>query len=167
MDGVNSLAESLPGLARVLDDISKIHPYVAIAVGAFKVVIELEVKRRDNDKKVDLLFLEMKNMMSALLQLQNVRPNHIGRDGVTIGTRLENLLKLTADDIKQCANACDTYMKKRLLVKVLNSGAWDETLKEYVRTFADRKTAFVFAVSIHTGMAVDNANDKLDQLMTR
>ena len=40
----------------------------AVAVGAFKVVIELEVKRRDNDKKVNLLFLEMKNMMSALLQ---------------------------------------------------------------------------------------------------
>ena len=39
-----------------------------VAVGAFKVIIELEVKRRDNDKKVNLLFLEMKNMMSVLLQ---------------------------------------------------------------------------------------------------
>ena len=39
-----------------------------MAVGAFKVVIELEVKRRDNDRKVNLLFFEMKNMMSALLQ---------------------------------------------------------------------------------------------------
>ena len=40
----------------------------SVAVGVFKVVIELEVKRRDNDKKVNLLFLEMKKMMSALLQ---------------------------------------------------------------------------------------------------
>ena len=39
-----------------------------VAVSAFKIVIELELKRRDNDKKVKLLFLEMKNMMSALLQ---------------------------------------------------------------------------------------------------
>ena len=39
-----------------------------VAVGAFKVIIELEVKRRDNDKKVNLLFLEMSNMMSVLLQ---------------------------------------------------------------------------------------------------
>ena len=31
-------------------------------------MIELEIKRRDNDKKVNLLFLEMKNMMSVLLQ---------------------------------------------------------------------------------------------------
>ena len=39
-----------------------------VVIGAFKVVIELEIKRRDNDKKVKLLFLEMRNMMSALLQ---------------------------------------------------------------------------------------------------
>ena len=31
-------------------------------------MIELEIKRRDNDKKVNLLFLEMRNMMSVLLQ---------------------------------------------------------------------------------------------------
>ena len=31
-------------------------------------MIELEIKRRDNDKKVNLLFLEMKNMMSVLVQ---------------------------------------------------------------------------------------------------
>ncbi|RPD53442.1 hypothetical protein L226DRAFT_516920 [Lentinus tigrinus ALCF2SS1-7] len=167
LDGVNSLSESLPALVKVLDEISKIHPYIGIVVGAFKVVIELEVKRRDNDKKVNLLFLEMKNMMSALLQLQNVRPNHVGRDGITVGARLEDLVKDAAVDIKECANACDTYMRKRLLVKVIKGAIWDETLKGYVQTFADRKTAFVFALSIHTGMSIDQANDKLDELMNR
>ena len=39
-----------------------------VAVGAFKVVVELEIKRHDNDKKINLLFLEMRNMMSSLLQ---------------------------------------------------------------------------------------------------
>ncbi|KAI0827865.1 hypothetical protein BC628DRAFT_121347 [Trametes gibbosa] len=32
------------------------------------------VKRRDNDKKVIQLFLEMHNMMSSLIQLQGVSP---------------------------------------------------------------------------------------------
>ncbi|KAI0766998.1 hypothetical protein C8Q74DRAFT_1369868 [Fomes fomentarius] len=167
IDGVNSLLDSLPALVKALDEISKIHPYVAVAVGAFKIVIELEVKRRDNDKKVKLLFLEMKNMMSALLQLQNVRPDHVGRDGVAVGARLESLIKETARDIKECANACDTYSKKRLLVKVLKSSSWDGKLKEYIQLFADRKHAFVFAVSIHTGMAIDHANDQLDMLISR
>lgn len=40
----------------------------AVAVGAFRVVVELDVKRRDNDKKITVLFVEMRNMMEALIQ---------------------------------------------------------------------------------------------------
>ncbi len=40
----------------------------AVAVGAFRVVVELDLKRRDNDKKITVLFVEMRNMMEALLQ---------------------------------------------------------------------------------------------------
>ncbi len=39
-----------------------------VAVGAFRVVVELDVKRRDNDKKIGTLFVEMRDMMEALLQ---------------------------------------------------------------------------------------------------
>lgn len=39
-----------------------------VAVGAFRVVVELDVKRRDNDKKITVLFVEMRNMMEALIQ---------------------------------------------------------------------------------------------------
>ena len=99
--------------------------------------------------------------------LQNLRPNHVGRDGITISSRLEELIKQTASDIRECANTCDTYSKKRLLVKVLKSGAWDQTLQDYISLFAERKNAFVFAVSIHTGMQIDRANDQLDVLISR
>ena len=37
-------------------------------MGAFRVVVELDVKRRDNDKKIGVLFVEMRDMMEALLQ---------------------------------------------------------------------------------------------------
>ena len=39
-----------------------------VAVGAFKVAIELDLKRRENDKKIALLFLEMRDMMYALVE---------------------------------------------------------------------------------------------------
>lgn len=39
-----------------------------VAVGAFRVVVELDKKRRDNEKKITLLFAEMKDMMEVLLQ---------------------------------------------------------------------------------------------------
>ncbi len=100
-------------------------------------------------------------------RLQSVRANHIARDGITIGSRLVDLVKRTANDIKECANVCDTYSKKRLLVKVLKGPIWDDTLKGFIQLFADRKAEFNFSVSIHTGMAIDRANDKLDALSTR
>lgn len=75
IDGVNGLVESLPPLVRALDAVAQIHPFLALAVGAFKVVVELEAKRRDNDKKINLLFLEMRNMMAALLQYVFSIPN--------------------------------------------------------------------------------------------
>ncbi|KAH9942219.1 uncharacterized protein BXZ73DRAFT_41008 [Epithele typhae] len=167
LDGVNSLLENLPSLVKALDEVAKLHPFVSVAVGAFKIVIELEVKRRDNDRKVNLLFLEMKSMMSTILQLQNVRASHVARDGLTVGMRLDGLMKQIAEDIKECANACDTYSKKRLLVKVLKGSSWNEKLQEYVQRFIDRKAEIAFAVSVHTGIAIDGANDKLDGILTR
>ncbi|KAL1941413.1 hypothetical protein VTO73DRAFT_7230 [Trametes versicolor] len=167
LDGVDSLIHSLPPLVRALDAVAQIHPILSIAVGAFKVVVELEVKRRDNDKKVTLLFLEMRNMMAALLQLQGVRKGHVGRDGLTVNIRLKEALENAARDIKECANACDAYSRKRLLVKVFKAPSWDGTLKEYIQRFNDRKGEFNFAISIHTGIGIDNANDKLDVLLTK
>ena len=40
----------------------------SVAVLAFKAVYTLETARRENDKKIKLLYLEMKDMMSVLLR---------------------------------------------------------------------------------------------------
>ncbi|KAI0360921.1 hypothetical protein OH77DRAFT_1418971 [Trametes cingulata] len=158
-EGINSLAESIPGLLKALDEVAKIHPFIQVAVGAFKVVVELDLKRRDNDKKINVLFLEMKDMMEVLLELRSVKDEETrGPDGTTIKARMQELVKRTADDIKDCANACDTYAKERLLVKVIKSSSWDDKLKSYMTLFADRRKAFTFALEMHVGRAVDDVN---------
>ena len=86
---------------------------------------------------------------------------------MSIGTRLQSLINTVAEDIKECANACDTYSGKRLLVKVFKGPAWDEKLSEYIQRFADHKAQFNFKISIHSGMAVDRMSDQLDTLMAR
>ena len=86
---------------------------------------------------------------------------------MTIAVRLKGLVRQTAADIKECANACDTYSKKRTLVKVFKSSVWDLKLSEYVQRFIGLKAEFNSALSIHTGMAVDRANDKLDTIMSK
>ncbi|OJT06672.1 hypothetical protein TRAPUB_2475 [Trametes pubescens] len=109
----------------------------------------------------------MRNMMAALLQLEGVRKDHVARDGLTINIRLKEASENAARDIKECANACDAYSRKRLLVKVFKAPSWNGTLKEYIQRFNDRKGEFNFAISIHTGIGIDNANDKLDVLLTK
>ncbi|KAH9894903.1 hypothetical protein C8Q73DRAFT_644952 [Cubamyces lactineus] len=163
--GVNALVDSLPGLIKALDEVAKLHPFIGIAVGAFRVVVELDMKRRDNDKKIASLFLEMKDMMEALLQLDNIKDRDaVGPGGMTIEARMQNLVKQTADDITACGNACDTYAKKRLIVKVIKGSVWESTLKTYIDIFAKRRKDFTFALAIHTGAGVDDANRKLDTL---
>lgn len=90
-EDVNMLADSLPGLVKALEEVAKLHPFIsgahssylslynrtfwlrltfpcAVAVSAFRVVVELEMKGRDNDKKIGVLFVEMRKMMEALLR---------------------------------------------------------------------------------------------------
>ncbi|KAI1783149.1 hypothetical protein LXA43DRAFT_904186 [Ganoderma leucocontextum] len=161
-EGVNMLVDSLPGLVKALDEVAKLHPFIGIAVGAFRVVVELDIKRRDNDKKIGVLFVEMRDMMEALLQLRGIKDEEsMGPDGQTIKARMQELVRQTANDIKTCANACDTYAKKKLIVKVIKGSVWDGTLKGFIDLFASRRKAFTFALSIHVGVGVDDANRKL------
>ncbi|KAI0325467.1 hypothetical protein GY45DRAFT_1348843 [Cubamyces sp. BRFM 1775] len=163
--GVNTLVDSLPSLIKALDEVAKLHPFISIAVGAFRVVVELDMKRRDNDKKIASLFLEMKDMMEALLQLDSIKEREaLGPGGMTIEARMQNLVNQTADDITACGNACDAYAKKRLIVKVIKGSVWETTLKAYIDIFAKRRKDFVFALAIHTGIGVDDANRKLNTL---
>ncbi|KAI0767749.1 hypothetical protein C8Q74DRAFT_1318273 [Fomes fomentarius] len=161
-DGIKSFADSLPDLLKALDEIAKLHPFISIAVGAFRVAVELDLKRRDNDKKIAVLFVEMRDMMEALLQLRAIKDEEtIGPDGTTVKARMLELVKQTADDIKSCANTCDTYSKKKLIVKVIKSSVWDSALKSFIDLFARRRKDFTFALSIHVGVGVDHANRQL------
>ncbi|KAI0656683.1 hypothetical protein C8Q70DRAFT_329984 [Cubamyces menziesii] len=167
-DGMNTLVEGLPGVLKALDEVANIHPFIKIAVGAFKVVVELDLKRRDNEKKITLLFVEMKDMMEVLIQLRLIKDEEEpGPDGTTIKARMQELVKRTADDIKTCANACDAYSKKKLLVKVLKSSSWDDKFKGFLTLFTDRRKAFTFALEMHVGKGVDDANRKLDSVNTK
>ncbi|KAF7294308.1 hypothetical protein HMN09_01159800 [Mycena chlorophos] len=161
-NGIHSLVEGLPALFNALDEVAKIHPFIGVAVLAFKAVWSLEQKRRENDKLILSLHVEMRDMMAVLTQLKNVKDaEEIAPDGTSIKGRMQEVIKNTAEDIKGCANACDTYTKKRTVVKVLKSGVWAGKLTGFVATFTKRRGEFEFALSIHTALGVDAANRAL------
>jgi hypothetical protein len=86
----------------------------------------------------------------------------IAPDGMNIEDRLKSLVARTADDIKLCSTVCDTYVKKRLLAKVMLGSIWDGKLLEFVQRFTKRRQEFELELSIHTSQAVDKAIVKID-----
>ncbi|KAF7292835.1 VPS13 domain-containing protein [Mycena indigotica] len=157
--GINALMEGMPVLMSALDELTKLHPFVGVAVMAFKAVWALEMKRRQNDQKILALHVEMKDMMGVLTQLKSVKDaDAVAPDGSTIKGRMQIIIENTAKDIKACANACDAYVKKKLVVKVLKGPIWEGKLAAFAGTFTKRRSEFEFAMSIHTALGVDAAN---------
>ena len=81
--------------------------------------------------------------------------NDVGPDGRTIEARLQGLVEKTATDIKDCANACYTYSKKRLLVKILRGQSWETKLVGFAGVFTQRRVQFERALTMHTARIVD------------
>jgi len=52
-------------------------------------------------------------------------------------------------------------IRKRLLVKIFSSVAWEKQLVEFVEVFANRRKELELALMIHTTVGVDEANLKL------
>ncbi|TFK81228.1 hypothetical protein K466DRAFT_558153 [Polyporus arcularius HHB13444] len=148
---IQRFADDVPWLMKGLDELARIHPVVTVAVLAFKAVYALETTRQENDRRVITLYVEMKDMMMVMVQLKGIdNRTHIGLDGRMLKDRLEELAEQTAKDIKECANFCDTFLKKKLLVKVLKGPVWAEKLAGFVQVFNDRKDDFQFALAMHT-----------------
>ncbi|KAI0820569.1 hypothetical protein BC628DRAFT_1329894 [Trametes gibbosa] len=161
----NALLEGLPELVKVLQEVAAIHPFIALAVGAFRVAIELDLKRRENDKKINLLFMEMRDMMTALVELQNVKnPGQSGGDGKTVQQRLQSLADLIESDILECANVCDAYAKKGTTARVFGSIRWNEKLQHYVKRFTKHRADIELTIAVHLGINIDVANKKLDMI---
>ncbi|KAH8102306.1 hypothetical protein BXZ70DRAFT_891052, partial [Cristinia sonorae] len=170
--GLKSFMEDIPWLMKSLDEVARVHPVVTVVVLAFKAVYTMEMTRRENDQRVRSLYSEMKDMIAILVQLRDVKdPKELGPDGTPIDSRLQGISEQAASDIKECANACDTYAKKRLVVKVLKGPVWEAKLVGFVAIFTKRRAQFEEALAIHTARVVDNIqstvyvmNAKLDSI---
>ncbi|KAI0265448.1 hypothetical protein BC834DRAFT_186547 [Gloeopeniophorella convolvens] len=148
-EGIDHFFEGMPVLMNALDEVADLHPFIGIVVMAFKTVYTLELKRRENEKKVIALYVEMKDMMAVLLQLRDIRDDKVvAPDHTSIEDRMKSLVDLTAEDIKQCSNG----------------PLWDAKLLSFVTLFEKRRSEFQFALTVHTSLGVEGANTKLDSL---
>ncbi|KAH8814566.1 hypothetical protein DL96DRAFT_417067 [Flagelloscypha sp. PMI_526] len=146
-----------------LDALAQVHPFVSFAVQAFKMVIEFDLQRRDNNKKVFVVKLQMKDMVALLFELRTIRdPADKGPDGLTIEGRMQTLITNIAKAIKAGGSAIDVYLGKGLISKTLKSMKYKSMLAELATKFEQFKEDIKFALQMHTAHGIDNANRKLD-----
>jgi hypothetical protein len=75
-----------------LDVLQQVHPFVAVVILAFKGVVNIELTRRENDRKVGLMIAQASDMMNMLVQLKYTRdPAIVGPNG-NIRGRLDRVL---------------------------------------------------------------------------
>ncbi|GJJ07003.1 hypothetical protein Clacol_001201 [Clathrus columnatus] len=165
-EGIDRYLDGSSALMKALDEVGKIHPIASGDMDKYvSAVWSLEMTRRDNDKRVVAVFVEMRDMMQALLQLRDIKDvDVVAPDGTIMAARLQKLIETTASDIKNCAMLCDTYSKKGPVVKVLEGTAWNSRLLGYVNLFNQRRNEFQLALTIHIACGIDEANQKIDAL---
>lgn len=71
-----------------LESLTKVHPFLGVAVIPFKAVLTLELKRRENDRRILVLVTQMTDMMSHLSALPQQQV------GATAKSQLEEVLEM-------------------------------------------------------------------------
>ena len=89
-------------------------------------------------------------------QLHASRP-----DGTVIADALQGCLTGIEADIRECSNACDTYLKKSTFAKVIHGVVWNTRFAQYVATFNQRQSELQFAVVVQTGVRAEQTIVKL------
>ncbi|KAG1807291.1 uncharacterized protein BJ212DRAFT_1387507 [Suillus subaureus] len=148
-----------------LDVLQQVHPFVGVAILAFKAVVNLELTRRENDRRVGLMLAQASDMMTMLLQLQDTRdPAIVGPHG-NIRGRLDRVLDGIKQDIEDCGNAIDKYYKSKFMVKFFRSSHWASEFLKVCSSFCQRTRDLQLALNIRTTLRVDIVMEKLDKLI--
>ncbi|KAM5542129.1 hypothetical protein V8D89_004212 [Ganoderma adspersum] len=92
-------------------------------------------------------------LMKALDEVAQIHPVVSGvehRTNIWLNDWLEKLAEKMAKDIKDCANLCDMFIKKKLLARVFKSPVWAEKFAGFVEVFENCKAEFKFALMMQT-----------------
>ncbi|KAH9480236.1 hypothetical protein JR316_0006834 [Psilocybe cubensis] len=162
--------------------LGNVHPVLGVAIFAFHSVISLDLTRRDNEKKVIVVKLQMQNMMCSMFQLKDLRHAHIQEAGrEEQEARLQELIKDIAADITRCGSDLNSFMNRKLVSKIVHARGYEEKFAEHIAKFIQRRaelqivlTAYIAASIdvVHTTLndmaaKVDDINNKLEMILTR
>ncbi|KAF8966317.1 hypothetical protein BDZ97DRAFT_1917696 [Flammula alnicola] len=142
-----------------LTALGNIHPVIGVAIFAFQGVIKLDLARRDNDKKVLAVILQMQNMMSALFQLRELRGVHLHETSKDQEKgALQRLIEVVAQNITSCRSDLAYYTKRKFISKLISAKNYEQLFADHIQIFVLRRSELQTAIATYTALGVDAAN---------
>ncbi|KAJ7433035.1 hypothetical protein B0H11DRAFT_1759383 [Mycena galericulata] len=145
-----------------VDLLGELHPFVKVVVSPLRLILTLDLARRQNNKKVTAVKMQILDTAVVLFRLRDVREAKMkGPDGLPLRDLID-LVQRIADDIKACATACDLYLNKNNFSKTLRSKDYEERFGDFIKKFNGHQRTLTSVLAVHTAIKVDAMNDKLD-----
>ncbi|KAJ7651611.1 hypothetical protein DFH06DRAFT_548366 [Mycena polygramma] len=142
--------------------LGELHPFVKVMVLPLKLILTFDLTRRQNNKKVTAVKMQILDTATVLFRLRDVHESTItGPDGLPLQDMV-HLITRIAEDIKECASACDLYLNKNNLSKMLRSKDYEKRFGDYIKTFNGHQRTLTLRLTVFTSVAIGAANDKLD-----
>ncbi|KAH9474631.1 hypothetical protein JR316_0013095 [Psilocybe cubensis] len=156
MSGANKVLEELSILGNA-------HPVLAVAIFAFHEVVKLDIARRDNNKKVLIVVLQMQNMLGPIFQLRNLHHEHMPATAKQFHEqRLKELVEIISQDIKLCRSDITHFMNRKFVYKLILAKGYEKKFASHIETFAQRRAELQAVISEYTAIGISTANITLD-----
>ncbi|KAF7377945.1 Protein kinase domain-containing protein [Mycena sanguinolenta] len=139
-----------------LDILGKIHPFISIAAQAFKLVIEVDLTRRENDGKVLAVRLQMQDMIVMLFDLRDISKEKVGH--------LTEVMESIAKHITAARSACEEYQGKGLFSRMIKCKIYEDRLAKYAQLFADDKREVQSSLALYTADGVSEIKKQMQKL---
>ncbi|KAG6885514.1 hypothetical protein C0992_005102 [Termitomyces sp. T32_za158] len=143
-----------------LSDIASINPVIEGPVVVFKLILTLDLTRRENDIKVNAVKARMGSMMAVLLEIARKK----GPDSSKLYERLQPFMGDIETSMKDCSSYCDMYEKKSLLRRYLKAPVHEARLAEYASQFSGYETRIERL--LETQKSLDIQSERID-IMTQ
>ncbi|KAH7100241.1 hypothetical protein BKA62DRAFT_259233 [Auriculariales sp. MPI-PUGE-AT-0066] len=148
-----------------LDALSAVHPFIGLAVVAFKGIVQFEMKRRENDKRVSALMLQATDMFSELLSLNHLNdPDQVLPSGQTIRGRLQVTLDKVLASIKDMGNCFNKYHQSKPISRFFKAMQWEDKFIGLADTFTGLKKDVKTALIIRTAIRIEDAATGVERL---
>ncbi|KII85016.1 hypothetical protein PLICRDRAFT_178781 [Plicaturopsis crispa FD-325 SS-3] len=138
----------------VLEIVAKVYPPCEAAVAIFKVVVNLELGRRENNEQIAVICHSMTRMMYVIHHLAPV----IDREGLEESMRKSFETELAAMEalIKKFGEFSSLYYKhKQITFRLIFSKNYKERLEGFSKAFRENKEKFEVLISSCTARSVE------------